>query len=234
MSNVYKFRQWSLTILRIALGIIFIYHGYLKLFVPGGFNGTVGFFTAIGMPLPLYSALLVSIVEFGGGLFLIAGFLAKWASLLLMINMLVAVFKVHIRNGFLVANGGFEFAAALFFCLLAVLLNGPGKFSADRLVFDYDDENGEEKKSGKSSRKAKVKDTEASGVIAQTGISKESGYLYFLDKNGDVARVEMARKGHKTSKRHEVLAKLGVRRKQGYLYYIDSNGNVAQAKMARG
>src|SRR3989338_3994514 len=125
MANIYQFRQWSLTLLRLVLGCIFTYHGYLKLFVPGGFKGTVGFFTAIGIPLPLYSALLVSVVEFAGGLFLIAGFLAKWTSIVLVINMLVALFKVHFKNGFLIVNGGFEFAAALVFSLLVILLNGP-------------------------------------------------------------------------------------------------------------
>ena len=237
MANLYRFRQWSLTLLRIALGLVFAYHGYLKLFVPGGFKGTIAFFTAIGIPLPLYSALLVSIVEFAGGIFLIAGFLAKWASIVLIIDMLVALFKVHLKNGFLIANGGFEFVAALIFSLLAILLNGPGSLSLDRVIFEGEEE---DEKTASSSRKSskrprkKVRYFEGNGIVASTGIEKEPGYLYFLDKNGDVARVRMARRGKKTSTRHEVLVKLGVRRKQGYLYFIDKNGNVAQAEMARG
>lgn len=160
MANIYRFRQWSLTLLRVALGFIFAYHGYLKLLAPGGFKGTVAFFTVIGIPLPVYSALIVSIVEFVGGIFLIAGFLAKWTSMLLMIDMLVALFKVHIRNGFLIANGGFEFAAALTLSLLVILLNGSGNLSLDRIVFGTDNnpENehevkGENKKNSRKSRK---------------------------------------------------------------------------------
>ena len=133
MANIYKFRQWSLTLLRIALGFIFAYHGYLKLFAPGGFKGTVAFFAAIGIPLPLYSALLVSIAEFTGGIFLIAGFLAKWSSMVLIVDMLVALFKVHLKNGFLIANGGIELVAALIFSLLVILLNGPGSLSLDKI-----------------------------------------------------------------------------------------------------
>ena len=153
MANIYRFRQWSLTLLRITLGFIFVYHGYLKIFVPGGFKGTVAFFTAIGIPLPLYSALLVSVAEFVGGIFLIAGFLAKWTSMVLVVNMLVALFKVHLKNGFLIANGGFEFAAALVIALLVVLLNGPGSLSLDRVVFGSEEETEEGPESKKRSRR---------------------------------------------------------------------------------
>ena len=44
----------------------------------------------------------------------------------------------------------------------------------------------------------------------------------------------MARKGQRTSKKHELIAKLGIKRKEGYLYFVDKNGDVSQAKMARG
>ena len=133
MANIYKFRQWSLTLLRIALGFIFAYHGYLKLFAPGGFKGTVAFFAAIGIPLPLYSALLVSIVEFAGGIFLIAGFLAKWSSMVLIVDMLVALFKVHLKNGFLVGKGGYEFVIILLAGLIVILSSGPGKLALGKL-----------------------------------------------------------------------------------------------------
>jgi len=71
-------------------------------------------------------------------------------------------------------------------------------------------------------------------VIAKTGVKRASGYLYFLNKAGDVARVQMARSGTKTSKKQEVVAKAGVKRKSGFLYYIDRQGNVCEAKMQRG
>ena len=71
-------------------------------------------------------------------------------------------------------------------------------------------------------------------VIARTGVKREKGYLYFLDKKGNVAKVQMKRAGKKTSKSQTVVAKVGVKRKSGYLYYIDSKGNVCEAKMQRG
>ena len=127
--------QWTLTLLRVVLGIIFTYHGYLKLFAPGGFVGTVGFFTAIGVPLAKYSALLVAVVEFFGGLALLLGLLARLASFLLIIEMLVALFKVHLKNGLMISPTayGYEFVLVILAALIVVLVNGHGKFSIGEL-----------------------------------------------------------------------------------------------------
>lgn len=70
-------------------------------------------------------------------------------------------------------------------------------------------------------------------VIAKTGIKREKGYLYFVDKKGNVAKVKMARAGKKTDKKHIVVAKAGIEKKKGFLYYIDRKGDVCEAKMAR-
>ena len=71
-------------------------------------------------------------------------------------------------------------------------------------------------------------------VLAKAGIKRQSGWLYFVDKNGNAARVQMARKGVKTSKKQEVLYKAGIKRQAGWLYFIDKKGNIARTKMARG
>ena len=71
-------------------------------------------------------------------------------------------------------------------------------------------------------------------VISKTGIKREKGFLYFLDKKGNVAKVAMKRAGKKANKKQSVVAKTGIKRKSGYLYYLDKKGNVCEAKMARG
>ncbi len=71
-------------------------------------------------------------------------------------------------------------------------------------------------------------------VIANTKIKREKGFLYFLDKKGNVAKVVMKRAGKKANKKQTVVAKTGIKRKEGYLYFIDKKGNVAEAKMSRG
>ena len=54
MAKKNNMNEWSLALLRVVLGVIFLYHGYLKLFVAGGFTGTVNFLTSLGVPIPLY------------------------------------------------------------------------------------------------------------------------------------------------------------------------------------
>ena len=69
--------------------------------------------------------------------------------------------------------------------------------------------------------------------VKSTGVTKESGFLYYLDKNGDVARSKMARGADKGGNA-EVVEKCGVSRESGWLYFIDKDGDVSKAKMARG
>ena len=69
--------------------------------------------------------------------------------------------------------------------------------------------------------------------VCKCGIKREKGYLYYLDKQGDVSRAKMARGGKKGGKPEKVL-KCGVKRAAGYLYYIDKQGDVSRAKMVRG
>ncbi len=70
--------------------------------------------------------------------------------------------------------------------------------------------------------------------VAKTGVKKEKGWLYYLDKHGNVSRAKMIRRGQKTKKTPpQVIAKPGVKREDGWLYFIDKQGDVAKAKMAR-
>jgi glucan-binding YG repeat protein len=70
-------------------------------------------------------------------------------------------------------------------------------------------------------------------VVEKTGIKREDGWLYYIDKKGNVARVNMKRKGKPYKKKTETLAKVGIQREKGFLYYLDKQGNVSKAKMAR-
>ncbi|MBI3019515.1 MAG: hypothetical protein HYY61_06475 [Deltaproteobacteria bacterium] len=70
--------------------------------------------------------------------------------------------------------------------------------------------------------------------VAKCGVKKEKGWLYYLDKRGNVARAKMVRRGTKAKKAPpQVIAKCGVKREDGWLYFIDKQGDVAKAKMAR-
>jgi len=71
-------------------------------------------------------------------------------------------------------------------------------------------------------------------VVAKVGVKKKDGYLYFVDKKGNVACAKMARGKKKGKAKIEVVAKVGVKKQPGYLYFIDKKGDVACAKMVRG
>lgn len=70
--------------------------------------------------------------------------------------------------------------------------------------------------------------------VAKVGVKKEKGYLYFVDKKGNVARAKMARGKKKGKAKVEVVAKAGVKKQGGMLYFIDKQGDISCAVMARG
>jgi hypothetical protein len=69
--------------------------------------------------------------------------------------------------------------------------------------------------------------------VAKVGIKRKKGYLYYVDKRGNVVETKMAR-GKSKGGGGKVIAKPGVKKVKGYLYFIDKKGDVARAKMLRG
>ena len=120
----------SLLIVRLALGIIFVAHGAQKVF--GWFGGpgleaTVTGFTGMGIPAAL--AYVAAFTEFLGGIAVIIGLLSRVAALGLTVTMGVAIAMVHGKNGFFLANQGFEYNLALIAMALAVFIAGPGRIA---------------------------------------------------------------------------------------------------------
>jgi len=115
-------RDYALFVLRLFVGIVFVAHGWLKLF--GGLQGFAGFLQQAGVPLPGIMAPFVAAVEFFGGLAIVLGTGTRIASLLLAGVMAVAMMTVTLPRGF---AGGYDINLALLGGLLALLLAGPGK-----------------------------------------------------------------------------------------------------------
>ncbi|MGB4520472.1 MAG: hypothetical protein WBI28_00865, partial [Candidatus Omnitrophota bacterium] len=59
--------------------------------------------------------------------------------------------------------------------------------------------------------------------VKKVGIKREKGYLYYLDKQGDVSCAKMAR-GSKKGGSPKKVEKCGIKREKGYLYFIDKQG----------
>ena len=127
----------GLTVVRMLVGIIFMAHGAQKLFgLFGGYGleGTGQWMESIGLAPGYLMALLSGSAEFFGGLALVIGLLARPAALALSVTLVVAIFSVHIGNGLFMSNNGYEFALALLAGTVAVLIEGAGRFSVDRLI----------------------------------------------------------------------------------------------------
>ena len=128
---------FGLTVVRILVGIIFVAHGSQKLFGAfGGYGleGTGQYMASLGLTPGYLMALLSGSAEFFGGLGLVVGLLARPAAVVLAATLVVAIFSVHISHGLFMANNGYEFALALLGGVIAVLIEGAGKFSLDSKI----------------------------------------------------------------------------------------------------
>ena len=122
-------QSWGLTVLRVVVGLVFFMHGYQKLFkthIPG----VTGFFGHLGIPFPAVFAVVVTLLEFVGGILLIAGVATRVVAALLAIDILVAMLTVHMKNGFF--GMGVEFPLTLFAGAVCLALAGGGAFSVNR------------------------------------------------------------------------------------------------------
>jgi putative oxidoreductase len=125
-----QLQSWGIALLRVMVGAVLLAHGSQKLLVYG-IDGTAGAFAKMGLPLPMLSAVLSVGAEFLGGLALVLGVFTRWAAAVLTINMAVAAFAVHLKNGFFLPAGA-EYALTLLVANLALVLTGAGAFAVDR------------------------------------------------------------------------------------------------------
>ena len=112
---------------RLALGVMFLSHGLLKVFV-FTLPGTVGFFESIGFPG--WTAYAVTFAEVAGGAALILGVRSRLVSAALLPVLLGAAFA-HWGNGwvFSAPNGGWEYPAFLAVSALVQILLGDGRWA---------------------------------------------------------------------------------------------------------
>jgi putative oxidoreductase len=130
MNFLDNLRPLSLLLLRCALGIIFIFHGYLKLFTETQ-PALEGF---VRMSFPSYFAYVAGVLEFFGGSLLIAGLFTRIAGLLLAGEMAIAIWRVHLGKGVFAVNE-YQFPLALAVAAFTLVTTGAGVISLDRAIF---------------------------------------------------------------------------------------------------
>jgi len=132
----------SALILRIATGLIFIPHGYAKVF---GSGGPAAFAADLpGYGVPAFLGYLAAYAEFFGAILLVVGLLTRLDALLLAGTMFVAAFVVQLPDAlrdpdnaghrFFASMRAIELPLALLTATVVVLLIGPGRLSLDFLL----------------------------------------------------------------------------------------------------
>jgi putative oxidoreductase len=118
---------YGLFLLRVALGVMFIAHAWLKVSV-FTIPGFAGFLEQVGFPG--YMAWPVVLLEAAGGLAIILGVYSRWVAAAL-IPVLVGALSVHVGNGWLFTapNGGWEYPAFLVVVAATLVLSGDGAFA---------------------------------------------------------------------------------------------------------
>lgn len=126
-------RDAVLLLLRAVLGVIFIAHGWDKLFTQG-MGQTTAFVDSLHIPQPQVAAWGSMLLEMIGGAMLVVGLLTTGVAMTLAVYSAAVLYFAHFGGGFFVANGGFEFVLLIFVALITVFVFGAGRASADRAL----------------------------------------------------------------------------------------------------
>ncbi len=130
MQILERLKPLALLLLRWGLGIIFIFHGYPKLF-SNTHRHLEGF---VKMRFPSYFAYIAGVVEFFGGCLLMVGLATRLAGLLLAGEMAIAIWNVHLGKGVLAVKE-YELPLALAVGAFTLVATGAGPLSLDRAIF---------------------------------------------------------------------------------------------------
>lgn len=129
MSKCEKLKGVSKLLLRLVLGGIFIYAGWMKLQNPAMVQGML---TNMNFPLPVVMAWVLSLSEFIFGILVLLGAFTSASTLPLMFAMLVAFLTVHMKDG--LTNPMTQYVVLIFASLLNLCASGAGKYSVDAMI----------------------------------------------------------------------------------------------------
>jgi putative oxidoreductase len=121
----------GLLLIRLVVGLTFVGHGAQKLFgwFGGyGLKGTGGWMESIGLKPGVTMAFLAGLSELLGGALFAAGVYTWVGAVLITVTMLVAIVKVHLKNGYWLTQNGYEYNLAVIAVVVGVALIGPGAY----------------------------------------------------------------------------------------------------------
>jgi putative oxidoreductase len=129
--------NWGLFFLRLALGLIFVTHGYPKMTgVESGTKasreGLTDSIRRLGLPFPRHLAIVIGTIQVFGGLMLLLGLGTRLAAALLAVIMLVASTRNFVEKQFV---GSADFPFSLLASLIALGLLGGGAFGLETFLY---------------------------------------------------------------------------------------------------
>jgi putative oxidoreductase len=126
-----RLKPLALLLLRVGIGIVFIFHGYPKLFTHT--HEMMPAFQRMGFPA--YLIYIAGVIEFFGGIVLILGLFTRIGALLLAGEMAIAVLKVHLPQGPITEVKNYEFPMVLAVACFALATIGAGLISLDHAIY---------------------------------------------------------------------------------------------------
>ena len=131
VSTVQKLDSLALFFLRVILAYGFYEPAMTKV---KNVSGIAEWFAGMNYPLPYLNAYLATATEVLGVVLLVLGLGTRIIAIPLIIVMLVAIFTVHIGNGFSAGDNGFEIPVYYLLMLFTLIAFGSGKYSIDQLI----------------------------------------------------------------------------------------------------
>jgi len=128
-----SWRDIAFTLVRVVAGYNLFMHGWVKLSGPG-LAGVTGYMTKQGLePSSVFAAAAI-FLESVGALCIIVGLFTRFFAAALAIELLIALLVVHLKNGFGIGQGGYEYVLLFGIVLFAIAIRGGGPYSVDRLI----------------------------------------------------------------------------------------------------
>lgn len=127
-------KDWAALLGRILLAAMFVISGFGKI---TGFEGTAGYIASKGLPLPQVLAAIAILIEFAGGLAIVAGWKTRWAALAFIVFLIVITPIFHAfwavpPEQVMAQKINFMKNCSIVGGMLLLFAFGPGRYSVDK------------------------------------------------------------------------------------------------------
>ena len=134
LAGLYEsWRDIAYTLVRVIVGFDLLMHGWLKVGTYG-VAGVSGFMAKAGLEPATAFAIAAMFLETAGAICIILGLFTRFFAAALAIELLIGLLAVHLKSGFDVSKGGFEYILLLGIVMFAIAIRGGGPYSADRMI----------------------------------------------------------------------------------------------------